>query len=358
MTGLPTKTARRHNQGKTVLRNPTNRPAGEGGQAAQHDATNARIHALLRDAAAHYRATLRASPEARRYLRQRGIGGAVAARFGLGYARPAWRDLRGVLRAYDDETAMACGLLMVHDAPAGGRRFDRFRGRVMFPIRDRAGALAGFGGRVLDGTEPKYLNSPEGATFRKRELLYGLCEAQAAIQAAGLAVVVEGYFDVVSLAQAGFAASVGTLGTACAAAQVALLLSVTSNVVFCFDGDAAGRRAAAKALQTVLPLASADRSIRFMFLPPEHDPDSFVRAHGIEAFRARLDAAVSLSDFLIELVSAGCEMHYAEGRSRCSFLARPYWQALPAGAIKHALRDYCAGILKFSAEEIEALWQS
>jgi DNA primase len=344
-----------------MLRHRTNGVAGKGGQApSQHAAPNPRIQALLNDAAAHYRAALRRCPEARRYLLQRGIGSAVAARFGLGYARPAWRDLGNVLQAYDHATVLASGLVVGKEDPSEGeaRRFDRFRSRLMFPICDRAGRLAGFGGRVLDGPGPKYLNSPEGPTFRKRELLYGLHEAEAAIRAAGLAVVVEGYFDVLSLAQAGFAASVGTLGTACAAGQVTLLLSITSNVVFCFDADAAGWRAAAKALQTVLPLASADRAFRFMFLPPGHDPDSFVRAHGVEAFQARLDAAASLSDFVIERVTAGCEMHYAEGRARCSFLARPYWQALPAGAVKDALRDYCAGMLNCSAVEVEALWQA
>jgi DNA primase len=329
-------------------------------QTTKQGAFGARIHTLLDDAAAHYRAMLRICPEARRYLQGRGIGGAIAARFGLGYARPAWHGLGDVLQAYDDDTVIASGLVVKkNDQGKGdGRHFDRFRGRVMFPIRDRAGTIAGFGGRILDGMLPKYLNSPEGPTFRKRELLYGLYEAEPAIRVAGLAVVVEGYLDVVALAQSGFDASVGTLGTACTVEQLALMLAVTPNIVFCFDGDAAGRRAAAKALETILPLATADRSFRFMFLPVNHDPDSFVRAHGVEAFRSMLDTAASLSDYLAELVTAGCELQYAEGRSRCSSLARPYWLALPDGAIKDALRDYCAQILQFSAEEVEMFWMA
>lgn len=339
-----------------MLRNDIQTPAGEGGQAAQQDTLEARVHALLTDAAAHYRDALRAVPDGRQYLQGRGISGATAGRFGLGFARAEWQDLRAVIERYDESTVAASGMLAQSGDDGNGRRYDRFRGRVMFPIRDRAGNLAGFGGRVLDGTAPKYLNSPEGPTFRKREMLYGLYEAEAAIRAAGLAVVVEGYMDVVSLAQAGFEPSVGTLGTACTAEQLALLLNVTPNIVFCFDGDAAGRRAAAKALETILPMATADRAIRFVFLTADHDPDSFVRTHGIEAFRSMLDAAASLSAYLTTLVTDGCELQYAEGRSRCASQARPYWLALPDGAIKDGLRDYCAQILRFPPEDVETLW--
>ncbi len=346
-------------QGETVLRKETQTPDGLDGQAVRYDDDAlARIDALLNDAAAHYRAALRVCPEARRYLQGRGIGGAIAACFGLSYARQARQDLGDVLQAYDDDTVLASGLVVLNGDQGKGedRRVDRFRGRVMFPIRDRDGLLAGFGGRLLDGTTPKYLNSPDGPTFRKREILYGLFEAKAAIQSAGLAVVVEGYVDVVSLAQSGFEPSVGTLGTACTPEQIALLLDVTPHIVFCFDGDAAGRRAAAKALETTLPLATADRSFRFVFLPADHDPDSFVRSQGVAAFRSMLDAAVSLSGYLTELITVGCELHYAEGRSRCSSLARPYWLALPSGPIKDGLRDQCAQILQFSPELVERLW--
>lgn len=353
--GLPAG-AGRHNKGIPVLRKNIETPAGEGGQAAQQDAPEARVYALLADAAAHFRDALRAVPDGRQYLQGRGISGATAGRFGLGFARREWQDLRDVIERHDEDTAMASGLLAQSGDNDNGRRYDRFRGRVMFPIRDRAGRVAGFGGRVLDGTDPKYLNSPEGPTFRKREMLYGLYEAEATIAAAGLALVVEGYMDVVSLSEAGFRASVGTLGTACTSEQLALLLEVTSSIVFCFDGDAAGRRAAARALENVLPLATSDRSIRFVFLPPEHDPDSFVRAHGLTAFEAAVQGSATLAQFLTELVTDGCELQYAEGRSRCASLARPYWLALPAGAIKDGLRDHCAEILKFPPADVETLW--
>lgn len=339
-----------------MLRNDIETPAGEGGQAAQQAAPLARVHALLADAAAHYRDALRAVPDGRQYLQGRGISGATAGRYGLGFARREWQDLGAVIERYDEATAQASGLLAQSSDDANARRYDRFRGRVMFPIRDRAGNVAGFGGRVLDGTDPKYMNSPEGPTFRKREMLYGLYEAEAAIEAAGLALVVEGYMDVVSLSEAGFPASVGTLGTACSAEQIGLLLSITSDIVFCFDGDAAGRRAAARALENVLPLATADRSIRFVFLPPEHDPDSFVRAHGLAAFQAAIQGAATLAQFLAELVEEGCELQFAEGRARCAFRARPYWLALPPGAVRDSLLDRCAQVLNFSPAEVEAMW--
>lgn len=339
-----------------MLRKDIETPAGEGGQAAHQDAPLARVHALLADAAAHYRDALRAVPDGRQYLQGRGISGATAGRFGLGFARREWQDLSAVIERYDETTARASGLLAQSSDDANARRYDRFRGRVMFPIRNRAGNVVGFGGRVLDGTDPKYMNSPEGPTFRKREMLYGLYEAEAAIEAAGLVLVVEGYMDVVSLSEAGFPASVGTLGTACTAEQIGLLLSITSDIVFCFDGDAAGRRAAARALENVLPLATADRSIRFVFLPPEHDPDSFVRAHGLAAFQAAIQGAATINQFLAELVEEGCELEFAEGRARCAFRARPYWLALPAGAVRDALRDRCAQVLKFEPAEVEAMW--
>lgn len=340
-----------------MLRRNETTPDGEGGQAAHKDALVVSIHNLLKEAAAHYRDVLRTIPDGRLYLQARGISGATAGRFALGFSKREWQDMRAVLERYDDVTTSASGLLAHSANDKNGRGYDRFRGRIMFPIRDRSGQVAGFGGRVLDGTDPKYINSPEGPTFRKREMLYGLYEAEAAIADAGFALVVEGYMDVVSLSEAGFMQSVGTLGTACTSEQIALLLSFTSEIVFCFDGDTAGRRAAARALENVLPLATSDKSVRFMFLPAEHDPDSFVRAQGLQAFLEAKNAAVSLSQFLIELVQDGCELQYAEGRARCASRARPYWQMLPPGEIKKGLRDHCAQVLEFEPEKVEEMWR-
>ena len=326
-------------------------------QRGHHDAPVARVHALLADAAAHYRDALRASPQAVRYLLGRGISGATAARFGLGFARPKWRDLGPVLQRYDEGTTLASGLLAVSGDGPHARRFDRFRDRLMFPIRNRAGGVAGFGGRVIVGEGgPKYLNSPEGVAFRKGELLYGLYEAQHAIQVDGLAVLVEGYLDVVSVAQSGFAPVVGMLGTTCSREQISELLTLAPRLVFCFDGDKAGQRAAERALKTVLPLASDTCTIEFVLLPEDHDPDSFVRAHGLEGFQAALASATPLADFLIQCASAGCDLQYPEGRARCAHRARPLWHLLPDGNVRSSLANYCAGMLRFSMDELLDLW--
>lgn len=315
------------------------------------------VHALLADAAAHYRDALRASPQAVQYLAARGIGGAIAARFGLGFARPKWRDLLPVLERHEDAVVEASGLLARSGEGAAVRRFDRFRDRVMFPIRTRSGAVAGFGGRAIGaGDDPKYMNSPEGVVFRKRELLYGLFEAEAAIRAEGYGVVVEGYFDVVALAQAGCLPVVGTLGTACSREQLEALFSLTDRLVFCFDGDAAGRRAAARAMETVLPLAVDGRVVQFVFLPEEHDPDSFVRAYGLEAFGAALQGAAPLFDFIAASISAGCDFEYAEGRALCAHRAKGLWQQLPEGALRGELERYCAGVLRLPAAHVLDLW--
>lgn len=343
-----------------MLRNETVAPvdAEDARQDGQGAVQCAQIHALLADAAAHYRDALRASPQAVRCLAGRGIGGAIAARFGLGFARPKWRDLGLVLERHTEAAAQACGLLAGSAEGREARRFDRFRDRVMFPIRNRAGQVAGFGGRLIVGAEgPKYLNSPEGVTFKKRELLYGLYEAQGAIQAARLAVVVEGYLDVVSVAQVGFLPVVGTLGTACSSEQIAELLTLTRRIVFCFDGDAAGRRAAARVLETVVSFIDQGCAFDFVFLPEGEDPDSFVRVHGLEGFQAALGGATPVQAFVIEHVSTDCDMQCAEGRSLCAHRAKLLWLAMPEGPARTGLLDYCAKLLKFTEGELLDLWR-
>jgi DNA primase len=315
------------------------------------------VRAVLNQAAAHYRGALRASPTAVHYLAQRGISGAAAARFGLGYANPKWQDLHAVFADHDQRAVDASGLVATSGEGDRARRYDRFRDRLMFPIRASDGQVAGFGGRVLvDGDAPKYLNSPEGIGFSKRELLYGLYEAQAAIRAESLAVVVEGYLDVVSLSQAGFWTSVATLGTACSRSQVAQLLEITSRLVFCFDGDAAGHRAAEAVLANVLPL-SAGRRIEFMFLPPEHDPDSFVRTNGIGAFRSALSEALPLAAYLLQCASSSCDLQYAEGRARCAHKLRAYHAQMPDSDARSELVAQCAVILGCSGDQVLGLWR-
>lgn len=328
-----------------------------GGKAAEIETLRAEVHALLADAAAHYRAALRESPQAVRYLKSRGIGGAVAARFGLGYARQKWQDLEAVFSGHSEGAALASGMLASSGEGAEIRRFDRFRDRVMFPIKNIEGKVVGFGGRVMEGEgDPKYLNSPESVAFKKRELLYGLYEAKNAIQAQDCAVVVEGYLDVVSLAQAGFDASVATLGTACGEEHVEELLKLTKRIVFCFDGDAAGRRAAARALEVVVSFATEGNEFRFMFLDSEHDPDSFVRAHGLAAFQSELANASPVLQFLIEHVSEGCNFEYAEGRTLCAHRAKLLWKVMPEGQARNGLVNFCADVLRQERAQVIKTW--
>ena len=257
---------------------------------------------------------------------------------------------------YDDPLLEESGLVIVN-ADDGDKRYDRFRDRVMFPIRNVKGECIGFGGRVLGDDKPKYLNSPETPVFHKGRELYGLFEARTAIREQGYALVTEGYMDVVALAQLGFPNTVATLGTACTPDHVQKLLRFTEAVVFSFDGDNAGRRAARKALDGALPHASDTRSIKFLFLPPEHDPDSFVRAHGSDAFARLIGDAVPLSRFLVDAASEGCDLGTTEGRAHMASNARPLWSLLPDGALKRQLLGELAELAQLDVRDLSDLWQ-
>ncbi len=322
---------------------------------------------VLERAAAFYSSQLRPHPRAVDYLKQRGLTGAIAARFGLGFAPPGWRTLAGVFPNYDDALLEEAGLVRQREADNPDKdvsgmaahdrgRYDWFRDRIMFPIRGVNGEVIGFGGRVLDEAKPKYINSPETPLFSKGRELYGLFEARQAVREKGCALVVEGYMDVVALAQSGFANAVATLGTACTAEHVQKLFRFTDAVVFSFDGDAAGRRAAARALEASLPHASDLRSVRFLFLPPEHDPDSYVRELGAAAFEAALAAAVPLSRQLIEQAAEGVDLGSAEGRARMLAQAKPLWKALPDGALKRQILPELARRAQLELADLQALW--
>jgi DNA primase len=316
---------------------------------------------VLARAMTHYRQQLKASPRAIDYLKGRGLTGEIAARFGLGYAPGGWHGLAGAFGQYDDPLLVESGLVILQDKDdAGGaeqRRYDRFRDRVMFPIRNVRGEVIGFGGRVLDQGEPKYLNSPETPVFVKGRELYGLFEARVGLRNRGYALVTEGYMDVVALAQLGFENAVATLGTACTAEHVAKLLKFTEQVVFSFDGDAAGRRAAARAMEAVLPHATDTRSFRFLFLPTEHDPDSFVREFGAEAFEARVREALPLSRQLLDLAADGCDLATPEGRARMLATARPWFEQMPEGLLREQLRAALARAGGVSDEVLANHWR-
>jgi DNA primase len=323
----------------------------------------ATLFEVLEKAGEAYRGLLKNSPRAVDYLKRRGLTGTAAARFGLGYAPEGWRTLAGIFPAYDDPLLAESGLVIVGEEAleqpeAERKRYDRFRDRIMFPIRNVKGECIGFGGRVLGDEKPKYLNSPETPVFSKGRELYGLFEARAALREHGCALVTEGYMDVVALAQLGFPNAVATLGTACTPDHLQKLFRFTDCIVFSFDGDGAGRRAARKALDAALPLATDTRAVKFLFLPAEHDPDSFIRANGKDAFARHVEEAVPLSRFLIDAAREACDMSTAEGRAHMTANARPLWSALPDGALRRQLLVEIAQHVQLPAEELAALWSS
>lgn len=331
------------------------RSPAERARAAQETEKRHTLTDVLARAGEAYRKHLRASTRAVEYLKQRGLSGQVARDFGLGYAPEGWRSLASVFPDYADPLLEESGLVIVGEDDAD-KRYDRFRDRIMFPIRSVKGDVIGFGGRVLGDEKPKYLNSPETPVFHKGRELYGLFEARSALREHGYALVTEGYMDVVALAQLGFANAVATLGTACTAEHVQKLFRFTDQVVFSFDGDAAGRRAARKALEAALPFATDLRSIKFLFLPPEHDPDSFIRAQGADAFAQAVQGATPLSRFLLDAAGQECDMTTAEGRARFGASAKPLWQLLPTGALAQQLLGDIAAHVQLGVHELSQLW--
>ena len=308
---------------------------------------------VLEAALAHYQAQLRQAPAAIRYLKQRGLDGEIAARFGLGWTGSDRQNLAKVFPRYDEPALVEAGLVVESE---DGRRYDRFRERVMFPIRNARGALIGFGGRIIGKGEPKYLNSPETPLFSKGSELYGLWEGRQAIRTEGHVIVVEGYMDVVGLAQLGIANAVATLGTATTPTHVQKLLRASDRVVFSFDGDKAGRRAAWRALEACLPLLRDDIAIRFLFLPDAHDPDSYVREFGAEAFRACVSEAAALSRFLLDELASRHRMDEAEGRAACVHEARPLIEAMPEGALRLQVQRELANLVRLTPEELAAMF--
>jgi DNA primase len=272
----------------------------------------ARLRDLLLEAAKFYQRRLKDSPHAIDYLKQRGLSGEVAAKYHLGYAPEGWQPLQAVFGDYQSKDLVDAGLVIEGE---GGKRYDRFRDRIMFPILSGRGEVLGFGARTIGKDEPKYLNSPETPVFSKGYELYGVFEARPSIRAAGQVWIVEGYMDVVALAQHGLGHAVATLGTATTPQHLQQLLRLSDHLVFMFDGDAAGRRAAAKALEIALPLASEKNRMDFAFLPEEHDPDSFVREYGAEGLQAWVRKATPLSAWLLELASQGQQLDIPEGRA-------------------------------------------
>jgi DNA primase len=330
-------------------------------QRAEVQAKTLALSEVMSRANEFYRHRLRSAQNAIAYLKGRGLTGEIAAKFGLGYAPDGWDSLREVFSDYDAPALVEAGLLIDKDDEDGGRhkRYDRFRDRIMFPIRNTKGQVIGFGGRVLDGDGggAKYLNSPETPLFQKGHELYGLFEARQAIRDAGYALVTEGYMDVVALAQLGFPQAVATLGTACTTTHVQKLLRQTDQVIFSFDGDAAGRRAARRALEACLPYAADNKTLKFLFLPPEHDPDSYIRELGGAAFEQEVQNAMPLSQFLLNEVTSGQDLTTPEGRARVQFEAKPLLQTMPVSGLRWQIVRQLAQATQTTPAEIESLFE-
>lgn len=304
---------------------------------------------ILDQAQSHYLHALKQAPEAIAYLKGRGLTGEIAARFGLGWAGHDRRGLAAVFPSYEDAALLESGLVIESE---DGRRYDRFRERIMFPIRNTRGNLIGFGGRIIGKGEPKYLNSPETSLFSKGHELYGLHEARTGIRKEGCVLVVEGYMDVVALAQHGLDNAVATLGTATSSTHIQKLLRASDCIVFSFDGDKAGRKAAWRALNACLEWATEKVAMRFLFLPESHDPDSYVRAFGVEAFRAYLAEAIPLSRFMLDELGTRHVLDEAEGRAACMHEARPLFAQIPEGGFRLQLEREFAQRVRLTPEEL------
>jgi DNA primase len=298
------------------------------------------LYEVLTAASAYYQQQLRRHPAAAaaiEYLKQRGLDGATAARFHLGFAADEWDALKRALGArYGEDLLRQAGLLT---GDQDRRGYDRFRGRILFPIEDRRGRVIGFGGRILGAGEPKYLNSPETPVFHKGRELYGLPNVLAHARNPDALLVVEGYMDVVMLAQHGIDAAVAVLGTALTVDHMRTAFRLTPRVILCFDGDDAGRRAAERAVDTALPELVDGRELRLLFLPQGEDPDSLVRRIGKDAFLALLNDATPVSQYLLRRLDDQVDLGSAEGRARLSALAQPLLQQLPAGTFRELLAD-------------------
>lgn len=307
---------------------------------------------IMARAAQYYKDQLKASSRAVEYCKKRGLTGEVAARFGMGYAPDGWQNLQAIFSDYNAEELKTAGLVIENEA---GRRYDRFRDRLMIPIINQKGDIIAFGGRIIDQGEPKYLNSPETPLFEKGRELFGLPQARQALRETDTAIVTEGYMDVIALAQNGVGNAVATLGTATTSTHVNKLLRQVDRVVFCFDGDNAGRKAAWRALENSLEALADNKRLAFVFLPQEDDPDSYIRAHGKAEFDRLVQQAMPLSDFLLRELAQRCDLTSSEGKAQLIYEAKPLLLKLPTPLLRLQLVKRLAEASGFAQSEVERL---
>ena len=312
------------------------------------------LFSLMDAVARHWQSCLKETPEAVEYLKNRGIDGSTAKRFGIGFAPDGWSNVLDKFGQSEEATdrLLATGLVIRKDS---GKHYDRFRDRIMFPIRDARGRTIGFGGRTMSDGEPKYLNSPETVLFHKGRELYGMYEARQALRHIDRLVVVEGYMDTIALARNGIDYVVATLGTATTSEHLNHLFRLTENVYFSFDGDRAGTKAAWRALENALPQIREGRQIRFVFLPEGQDPDSYVNENGAEAFVQLLEAGLPLSEFLIRELASQVDMDTIDGRAKLAEMARPLVNRIPVGIYRELLLESLAESVGLSATKLEKM---
>jgi DNA primase len=322
---------------------------------------DADLAALMARVAAHWAQQLPGNRRAAEYIARRGLSPETLQKFGIGYAAQSWNDVlqRFGAQARDRQALLAAGLVIERDAaagPGGDKLYDRFRDRIMFPIRDARGRVIAFGGRIIDQGEPKYLNSPETSLFHKGRELYGLYEVRQSRQTLRRLMVVEGYMDVVRLHQAGIEYAVATLGTATTPEHLKRAFRLVNEIVFAFDGDRAGRAAAWRALNNALPEVREGRQLRFLFLPEGHDPDTLVGAEGKQAFEQRLEGALPLSEYLVQEITAQADLAHADGRARFAEIARPLVARIPEGVYRELLIERLAEAIRLPSNRLKELW--
>jgi DNA primase len=320
---------------------------------AKRPEQSAQLLDIMAKAAEFYRKQLKQSQAAISYLKSRGVTGETAAHFGLGFAPAGWQNLTAIFADYQQPALLQSGLVIESE----GRRYDRFRNRIMFPILNHRGGVIAFGGRVLGDEEPKYLNSPESPLFEKGRELYGLFQARRSQRGNGALLVVEGYMDVLMLAQHGIENVVATLGTTTTPHHVQKLLRQTDELIFCFDGDEAGKRAAWRALEVALPHITDGKQVAFLFLPAQHDPDSFVREFGRDKFEQQKREALPLSEFLVRELCSRVNLQSDEGRAALLHSAKPLIQSVKAPVYGLMLRKRLAEIAGLSRMELDAYYR-
>jgi DNA primase len=324
------------------------------------DPGSADLHELMLRAARFFEQNLADNARAQAYVERRGIDAKTCAKFSLGYAPDAWEALLKRFGTGEEERRrlLQGGLILERTGERTSGFYDRFRDRLMFPIRDSRGRVIGFGGRVIDQGEPKYMNSPETPLFHKGRELYGLYEARQARADFKRLLIVEGYMDVVRLHQAGISYAVATLGTATTQEHLNKIFRMTQEVVFCFDGDRAGRQAAWRALENALPLARDGRELKFMFLPDGHDPDTLVAAEGPQAFETRMKQSLPLSEYLVQQLIAEVDLDHVDGRAKLKALAGPLFARMPEGIYREMLADRLAARVSMPANKLKEFFSA